>query len=247
MSAIELRQTRIKETVVAVSQNYTRIVSFPILEQNNLGWGKNGVGDRWAGKLFNYTVVYANGKTRRYSQTDTDVISMEIITEFITTTPKQTGIIGIFVHSIRSDCTNRPIRKDIRDSFKNCGCVVCGNKSNTICDHKNDLYNDPRVLNTTTQTADDFQCLCNSCNLQKRSIAIKETADEKIYSAANIPMFANISIFPWEKRAYDKTDPTCKIGSYWYDPVAFMRNYTLYTRYVMPVVIELRRRRIPIE
>lgn len=63
---------------------------------------------------------------------------------------------------------NRPIRKDIEKYHKQMGCVVCGSKSQLVTDHKNDVYNDPRVLDTNTQTKDDFQCLCTHCNLQKR-------------------------------------------------------------------------------
>src|SRR5210317_1518652 len=62
---------------------------------------------------------------------------------------------------------DRPIRNDIHKYHKNKGCVVCGSTSDLVTDHKNDLYNDSRVLNTKTQTIDDFQCLCNHCNLQK--------------------------------------------------------------------------------
>lgn len=55
---------------------------------------------------------------------------------------------------------------------------ICGSKSHLVTDHKNDLYNDIRVLNSKTQTVDDFQCLCNHCNLQKRQIS-KQTKIEK--------------------------------------------------------------------
>lgn len=68
----------------------------------------------------------------------------------------------------------RPIRKDIKDFYKTQACCVCGSKSELVCDHKNDLYNDPRVLNTTTQTMNDFQSLCTHCNLLKRQI-MKDT------------------------------------------------------------------------
>ena len=59
----------------------------------------------------------------------------------------------------------RPIRDDIRKALKDQPCVVCGSRSSIVLDHKNDLYNDPRVLDTATQTIDDFQPLCNR-NLQ---------------------------------------------------------------------------------
>ena len=51
----------------------------------------------------------------------------------------------------------RPIRDDIHKFHKAMGCVVCGSSSDLVTDHKNDLYNDPRVLNKETQTLGDFR------------------------------------------------------------------------------------------
>ena len=47
----------------------------------------------------------------------------------------------------------RPIRKDIREGLlsKYPRCIVCGCSNSLVIDHKNDLYNDPRVLNSETQ------------------------------------------------------------------------------------------------
>ena len=70
--------------------------------------------------------------------------------------------------------TNRPIREDIKKYYKKKPCVACGSTTNLECDHKNDLYNDPRVLNVNTQTFDDFQSLCKHCNDRKRQV-IKDT------------------------------------------------------------------------
>ena len=78
------------------------------------------------------------------------------------------------------------IHKEIRDN-KDSACVVCGSKSDLVTDHKNDLYNDPRVLSIKTQTLDDFQCLCNHCNLQKRQVSKKTRETKKRYGATNIP------------------------------------------------------------
>lgn len=44
---------------------------------------------------------------------------------------------------------NRTIRTDIKEYYKQQPCCACGRTTNLICDHKNDLYNDNRVLNTT--------------------------------------------------------------------------------------------------
>ena len=117
---------------------------------------------------------------------------------------------------------NRPIRKDIRDFHLPQGCVVCGCKSSLVVDHKNDLYNDPRVLNAQTQTADDFQCLCNSCNLQKRQVA-KLTRETGIrYGATNIPSMALWGMnFTSGNETFDVNDPNAMVGTYWYDVKAF--------------------------
>ena len=51
----------IEEQVSFLSNNFTQIINrndlhkYPILN-----WGQNGIGDRWAGKRFNYTVIYGN-------------------------------------------------------------------------------------------------------------------------------------------------------------------------------------------
>ena len=90
----------------------------------------------------------------------------------------------------------RPIRSDIHAFYKSHGaaCVVCGTKSDLRTDHKNDLYNDPRVLNSKTQTLEDFQCLCNHCNLQKRQISITTKQTKKRYGATNIPQIAWLGV-----------------------------------------------------
>jgi hypothetical protein len=67
-------------------------------------------------------------------------------------------------------CGSRVIRKDIIKHYKNISCANCGSNSELQCDHKNGLYNNPRVLNLETQTLDDFQSLCRHCNCQKRQI-----------------------------------------------------------------------------
>lgn len=118
--------------------------------------------------------------------------------------------------------TSRPIRADIRATICAKSCVVCGTAA-TICDHKNDLYNDPRVLNTATQTLDDFQPLCNHCNLQKRQVAKKTRASGKRYGATNIAQLSLFGIdFTSGDETFDAADPAAMVGTYWYDPVAFL-------------------------
>ena len=119
----------------------------------------------------------------------------------------------------------RPIRSDIETHHKQKGCVVCGTHSELVTDHKNDLYNDARVLNKETQTIDDFQCLCNHCNLQKRQIAKITKKTKKRIGATTIPSLAIFGIdFTTGDETFDETDVNAMVGTYWYDPVAFMKH-----------------------
>jgi hypothetical protein len=171
-----------EDLVIEVSDNFKKIISTSEIKEKyrELYWGGNGIGDRWANKKFNYTVIYSK-KTRLYSENNEDVIPTELLEEFLVNN-NGSGIIGVFVHSKRLNIQKRPIDKKIHKEITSNSCVVCGTNE-TICDHKNDLYNDERVLNIKTQTVDDFQPLCNHCNLQKRQICRLEQENKKIYSA----------------------------------------------------------------
>lgn len=229
-----------EDLVIEATKQFTRILPTSEIKENypSLYWGGNGIGDRWANKKFNYSVIYQK-KTRLYSENTEDVIPKELLDDFlqIKTGP---GIIGVFVHSKRTNIQKRPIGKQIHEEITSMSCVVCGT-NDTICDHKNDLYNDERVLNSKTQVIDDFQPLCNHCNLQKRQICRLEQEREKIYSAKNIPRYKIYDFeFPWEKKNYDKLDIHCKTNTFWHDPVQFDKNIYCYTRYVIPIINELK-------
>ena len=169
-----------------------------------LNWGNNGVSR--GGMLYHYD---------------------KYIWEFCRTNDKPSGkILKIRLNGInpeKANSLNRPIRADIHANHKKMSCVACGSSSDLVTDHKNDLYNDPRVLNSKTQTIDDFQCLCNHCNLQKRQVSKKTVELGKRYSAANIPMLSIFGVdFTQGNETYDKDDINAMVGTYWYDPVAFM-------------------------
>jgi hypothetical protein len=189
--------------VTKSTNNFTKILSIDEIKDNGLYWGGNGVGDRWANKEFNYSVIYSNKNPKSYSENGDEIIPKEVIEEFLqTNNNKGVGIIGIFVHSKRTDKQQieRPINKNIQKDITKLYCVVCGTHD-TVCDHKNDLYNDIRVLSLKTQLISDFQPLCNHCNLQKRQICKKEKQTEKLYSAKNIPRYKVYPFeFPWEKK-----------------------------------------------
>ena len=237
--------------VKRLTENYTQIMSIEALKKHKkLSWGGNGIGDRWAGKKLNYSVIYSNKTIKKYSENDTDEIPIDILESFFIKLKqnKNNGIIGIFAHSLRKNIVNRPIREDIKKSICSNSCVVCGSKSDIICDHKNDIYNDKRVLKTTTQVISDFQALCNHCNLQKRQIFKEETKNNKVYSAKNIPMYSLYNFeFPWEKKAFDKNDVYCKIDTFWYDPIEFERKKEMYIRVTIPINNRIKKTVVVIE
>ena len=229
-----------EDLVIEATHNFTRILSTREIkdEYQSLYWGGNGIGDRWANKKFNYSVIYKK-KTRLYSENSEDVIPTELLDEFLDNT-KGSGIIGIFVHSKRVNTQRRPISKQIHKEITRLSCVVCGT-NDTICDHKNDLYNDDRVLDITTQIMEDFQPLCNHCNLQKRQVCKSEQDNEMLYSAKNIQRYKIYNFeFPWEKKVYNKLDIHCKTDTFWYDPVKFDTNVYCYSRYVIPIITEIK-------
>ena len=229
------------ELVIQATNNFTKILSTNEIKENYKGlyWGGNGVGDRFANKKFNYSVIYSKKQPSLYSENDDDKIPEDLLNEFLQNN-KGVGIIGIFVHSIRKNIQKRPIRKNIQKETTSLSCIICGTHD-TICDHKNDLYNDMRVLSLETQLISDFQPLCNHCNLQKRQVCKTEEQTEKIYSAKNIQRYKIYSFeFPWEKKVFDRNDINCKNGTYWFDPVEFDKNIYYYSVYVIPIMNEIK-------
>ena len=103
-------------------------------------------------------------------------------------------------------------------------CVVCGSNSDLVTDHKNDLYNDPRVLSTQTQTVDDFQCLCNHCNLVKREVSVTTRRTGQRYVATRIPSMNIFGIdFVAGDATFDPLNVDAMVGTFWYDPVEFKK------------------------
>lgn len=234
-------KVNIEEIVKSATNNFTKILSTNEMKEKykELCWGDNGLGDRFANKKFNYSSIYGNKPPYLYSENIGDEIPAKLLSEFLQKN-KGNGIIGIFVHSKRTNCQKRPISKDIHKKITSLYCVLCGTNS-TVCDHKNDLYNDERVLNTTTQKIWDFQPLCNHCNLQKRQICKTEEKTGKLFSAKNIQRYKIYSFeFPWEKKVFDKTDINCKKDTYWFDPVEFDKNIYYYLSYVIPIITEIK-------
>lgn len=240
----------IDELIVKLTNNYTEIISISIIRKYDiLYWGGNGLGDRWLNKKYNYCVIYSNKKPKNYSENDYDIIPNELFEQFLhinNTNIKGIkgirGIIGIYIYSKRMNIIKHPIAKNILKIIKNKSCVICGTTNDIICDHKNDLYNDPNVLNILTQIIDDFQPLCNHCNLQKRQICKNELKFAKLYSAKNIVRYQQYNfLFPWEMKIYDKNDKNCKKDTYWYDPIEFERKIYNYLLYTIPIINAIKR------
>ena len=240
MSQLIIRE-RMNELVIRATDNFTKILSTNEIKDKypELYWGGNGLGDRWANKKFNYSVIYSKKQPALYSENDDDKIPIEIFNQFLQSN-KGVGIIGIFVHSRRINIQQRPISKHIHKKITSLSCVVCGTRD-TICDHKNDLYNDGSVLSLETQLISDFQPLCNHCNLQKKQICKIEEQTGQVFSAKNIQRYkCYLFEFPWEKKAFDKNDINCKNGTYWFDPVEFDKNIYYYSIGVIPIIKEIK-------
>jgi hypothetical protein len=120
--------------------------------------------------------------------------------------------------------TKAPIRADIRRTICAMPCSNCGTQNDIQCDHKNDLYNDPRVTSLDTQTVDDFQPLCRHCNGVKREVKARMLDTKKRYGASQLGFPVD---FTHGDDTLDLTNPMWYVGTYWGDCLAFKRVLTL--------------------
>ena len=252
---VRITNADVDQLVIRLSDEYRKIIPIAVIKQHkSIWWGTNGVGARWARGRFNYSVVKAKS-TKLYSEFDDDKIPQDVLDPFMAEIAEKkrnkkkrtssASIIGIYVYSKRTNIKkDRPINPAISTKVKKgATCVVCGTSSEIVCDHKNDLYNDDRVLDTLTQKLDDFQPLCNHCNLQKRQVCKNEESSKKLYSAKSIARYRQYDFeFPWEKKAYDRNLLSCKADTFWYDPVEFDRKIYCYATQILPLVRELKRK-----
>jgi len=189
---------------------------------NGGGWSRL---DGDFGKKNKICIVKTNGD-KRFSW-NPDAEEEEHINSQLTAfgTPEGKGktIMLIKFCGKQNEISGRPIRKNIRNALLLSPCVVCGTNSQIEIDHKNGLYNDPRVLNSKTQTVEDFQPLCKHCNDQKRQTCVWQKNQGKRYPASMIPQLAIFGIdFVEGDLTLDETDVNSLKGTYWYDPVDFM-------------------------
>jgi hypothetical protein len=235
---------KIKDKVKELAgQDYESIIPRKSIHNTILDKGKNGIGDRFANKLFDYTCIY-NNDIKTYSNIDDDNTYTQDIIYFMDNYSNQgkKSVIGIKIHREKeTDNKNKhTINKTIKEEIVKEPCVFCGKKDDINCDHKNDHYNDSRVLNTKTQKKDDFQPVCTSCNLKKREIYKKESNSGYLFDPRNIPHMKPLldmiqddilySEFGVE-REFNPNDIENKVDTYWYDPVEFIKKIIRYLEY----------------
>jgi len=148
------------------------------------------------------------------------------------------------------DTKKRPISKEIRtellEKFKN--CINCGVAKLLCIDHKNDMYNDSRVLDSETQNINDFQVLCNKCNKDlKHQANVKEKKTGKLHRVKDLGIypFKNDTFdYPWEKclTIYDEKDVNCKMYTYWYDIEEFNRKRDIFISITKPLNLIIKRK-----
>ena len=74
--------TDIIELVKNLSNNYINIINRTEIEKYKvLNWGNNGIGDRFARKIFNYTVINKNGTYKTYSDNE-ELINEILVADF---------------------------------------------------------------------------------------------------------------------------------------------------------------------
>ena len=224
----------IKKRVNEITKNHENILSVEDAQILELHGGPgNGSGDRTklSKKYINTTIYGDSRKPMTYPKCYDEHIELtednkKMIEEYKKERKdkglKCKGVIGFIIQGENKDeQTKRPIHKDIKKFHSQFLCVKCG-ANQTVCDHKNDLYNDPRVLNINTQTKEDFQPLCNNCNLRKRAVSLKRDKEKKRQPPTPDILSINGGInFTKGVETYDPNDANALVGTYWYDPIAF--------------------------
>jgi len=213
--------------------NQTRFVSKDefIGEYSELFFKNGGDWCRYSSlnkSIYKFATMKANGREIKLLWKATDIEEKEVEKSFKDNCEivkgNQIQYFKIFGIKNEQQGCNHPIREDIKEYYKNKACVHCGTNTDLQCDHKNGLYNDSRVLNTKTQTIDDFQSLCRHCNCQKRQVEKKTKKTSIRYGATKIPSLAIFGIdFIEGDETINFEDVNALKGTYWYDPIEFMK------------------------
>jgi hypothetical protein len=94
------KETDVYALVLQLSHNYSCIIPRDDLRQyKRLDWGDNGIGDRWCGKKFNYSVIFVN-RYKTYSENETDTVPADALTTFQTLNSTGKALsVSSFIHS----------------------------------------------------------------------------------------------------------------------------------------------------
>ncbi len=115
------------------------------------------------------------------------------------------------------------IRVDIKNEISKQRCVVLGTTKScdhkTEVDHKDGRKDNARVMNTATQTLDDFQPLSKPANDAKRQFC-KKCKETNLRYDAKIYMGYPVSFTEGD---VNYTEELGCIGCFWYDPIAFRK------------------------
>lgn len=115
------------------------------------------------------------------------------------------------------------IRADIKNEISKQRCVVLGTTKScdhkTEVDHKDGRKDNARVMNTATQTLDDFQPLSKPANDAKRQFC-KKCKETNLRYDAKIYMGYPVSFTEGD---VNYTEELGCIGCFWYDPIAFRK------------------------
>lgn len=186
------------------------------------------LGCRYKFFRFSSTINYRK-KSRCWILTDEDKTMLDTIHSTLTFKTKGYTVEYIkFFGMADAEIIDEGIRSDIRNAICQLQCVHCGIKEDIQCDHKNDLKNDPRVLLKETQTLDDFQPLCRSCNDKKRN-ALQYTKKNGVRYGASKIIPGWMADFTIGDETLDFDDPDWYKGTYWGDCVAFRKAFVLKT------------------
>ena len=108
---------------------------------------------------------------------------------------------------------NQNIRADIKKIIVNRKCVILDISTNVECDHKDGKKDDSRLNSLEDQKLDDFQPLCKTANMAKKSHCIKCKGTGKRYDAKRLGYSVSF--------LYGNEESKTCVGCYWYDPKEF--------------------------
>ncbi len=184
----------------------------------------NGI-SRWVtSKEFigKYSVlVFGNGASWARKESS---LAKTYIVEFDKSISNGNSIDRVRLNGLQSITHSQHIRSDIKKNIGQQRCVVLDVSTNIEVDHKNgrkmNTGGDPRVLNSKTQTLNDFQPLSKAANDSKRQHCKYCNLTNERYDAKK--MGYPISYYKGVKQ-HNGSITGCE-GCFWYDPIEFRKS-----------------------